>query len=60
MGGTERGCRTPGVCLSDPEGHITVTVGWKRAGGLAALVLSFKDGAKNLEAKLKKSMKPSR
>ncbi len=47
----------PGVCLSDPERHIMMSVGWKQAGGFAAMVLNSKDVAKNMEAKIRKPMK---
>lgn len=47
-----------GVCLSDPERHIIVTVGWKRTGGIVSFLLNDKDLAKNMEARLRKPMRP--
>ena len=47
----------PGECLSDPEKHMIVSIGWKTVGGLTAAVLSQKDAAKNMESKIRKPMK---
>ena len=47
----------PGECLSDPEKHMVVTIGWKTAGGLTAALLGQKDVAKSMEAKIRKPMK---
>ena len=39
----------PGTCLSDPERHMLLSFSWKNVNGLAALILSTKDLAKNME-----------
>lgn len=46
----------PGTCLSDPERHILISVGWKRPGVLAGLMLNAGDLAKNSEKTIRKAM----
>ena len=45
-----------GVCLSDPERHVVVSVGEKQINGFSALVLSGKDLAKRMEKQISKPM----
>ena len=33
----------PGVCLSNPERHIIVSIGWQQVGGLTSLLLKSGD-----------------
>lgn len=44
-----------GECLSDPDRHIIISIGYKSAGGLGFLV-SAKDAAKKTEAAIRKAM----
>ncbi len=46
----------PGVVLSDPERHIMVSVGWKKIGALAGLLLNEGDLAGKMEKSLESSM----
>ena len=46
-----------GLCLSDPQRHIILTVGWKNAG-LAGMMLNAKDAAKKAESAVAGAMKP--
>lgn len=52
---TEQG---PGICLSDPERHILVSVAWKKINGFSALILSNRDLVKQMEAVARQSMRP--
>lgn len=45
----------PGVCLSAPELHILVSIGWKKSG-LASLMVSEKEAAENGEKQISKAM----
>lgn len=45
-----------GECLSDPERHTMISVGWKSIGGIFSLLLNAKDLAKRMESDIKKSM----
>ena len=45
-----------GAGLSDPERHMIVTVGYKRAGSLASALLNTKDLARNMEKQICRSM----
>ena len=45
----------PGVCLSDPDCHITISISWKKTGLLAALA-DPKDAIKTMEAKISRPM----
>ena len=51
---TEQG---PGMCYKDTDRHIILSFGWKDAG-LASLLVSTRDIAKNMEPHLAKAMKP--
>ena len=46
----------PCLCISDPERHILVAFGWKKAGGLAGLLLNTGDIAKNTEKTARRAM----
>ena len=46
----------PCVCLSDPERHIIVSIGWQQVGGLTSLLLKSGDIVKNSEKAIRKSM----
>ena len=48
----------PGICLSDPERHILVSVAYKKIGGFSNLLLNEKDLVKNMEAGIAKAMRP--
>ena len=41
----------PGVCLSDPDRHIKISISWKKAGLLAVLA-DPKDAVKTMEARI--------
>lgn len=45
-----------GECLSDPERHILISIGWKAIGGLSALLITAKDAAKKMETSIRKPM----
>ncbi len=45
----------PGVCLSAPELHILVSIGWKKSG-FASLLVSEKEAAENGEKQIRKAM----
>ena len=47
----------PCVCLSDPERHLLASVGWKRPGPLAGLLLNARDLAKNMEKTVQSSLR---
>lgn len=46
----------PGVCLSDPERHMMVSIGWQQVGGLTSMLLKSGDIVKNSEKAVSKSM----
>ena len=46
-----------GICLSDPDRHIFVSVAWKEVNGFSALILNNHDLAKHMERSVKKSMR---
>lgn len=50
----------PGICLKDPERHIVVSVGYKKAGLLTSKMLSQKDIATKSEGSIRQAMKPYR
>ena len=37
----------PGECLTDPDRHIIISIGWKELGLFPALLVSVKDAADN-------------
>ncbi len=41
-----------GMCMSDPEAHIIITIGWKNIGKFAGFVLNANDIAKNMEKEI--------
>ena len=45
-------------CLSDPDRHMVVCIGWKPLPALAALMLGAADAAKDMEKKVRKPMQP--
>lgn len=47
----------PFECLTDPDRHITIAIGWKAAGGLAGMLLNAKDMARNMETQIRRPMK---
>ena len=47
-----------GCCLQDAERHIMVSVGWKKTGAFAGLILNTGDVAKRLESSIRNAMKP--
>ena len=48
----------PGICLTNPEKHILVTVGFKKSG-IASLLLDTDNVAKQAEKNISVSMKPN-
>ena len=48
----------PAVCLTDPERHMIVSVGWKKPGLLARLMLNDGDLARAMEGNIARAMKP--
>ena len=47
----------PGLCISDPDRHIVVTVGWRTLSTFAAMLLDTKSTAKNAEKQIRNLMK---
>lgn len=47
----------PGVCLKDPDRHIVVSAGYKKAGGLTARLLNQKDVATKSEGSIRDAMR---
>ena len=47
----------PGLCISNPDLHIVVTVGWRVLGSFAAMLLSTKSAAKNTDMQIGKMMR---
>ena len=48
----------PGEVFSDPENHITISIGWTKAGGISSKLLNSYDLIKNSESRIKKAMRP--
>ena len=48
----------PGECLSDPERHILISIGYQQPPKLALMLLNSKDLVKNMEPKIRKPMQP--
>ena len=46
----------PGICLSNPEKHIIITVGWKKSS-LASLMISEKEAAEKAEENISVAMR---
>lgn len=46
----------PSEAISDPDRHITVSVGWKPLGGFAGMLLGARDVAKDMAKKLSRPM----
>lgn len=46
----------PGVCLSCPERHIIISIGYKQTGGFTAMLVSGKDALKGMESQIRASM----
>ncbi len=46
----------PGICLTNPEKHMVVSIGWVKSG-MASLLLSEKDAARKGEEKVSRLMK---
>ena len=46
----------PVVCMSDPERHLIVTIGWQQVGGFTSMLLKPKDIVKNSEKVIGRSM----
>ena len=46
----------PGLCISNPELHIMVTVGWRTLNGFGAMLMSAKSAARSTEAQIGKLM----
>ena len=47
----------PCECITDPVRHILITVGCRTLGKLAAMLVSAKDAAGNMEAALREAMR---
>ena len=47
----------PGVCVSDPQRHILVSISWRTIGGFAALLLNTGDAAMKMESNISEAMK---
>ena len=45
-----------GLCLSDPERHMIISIGWKQIGLFVKLLLNPRDLAKNMEARIEKPL----
>ena len=45
-----------GECLSDPERHILISIGWKAIGSFSSFLVNAKDAAKRMEASIRKPM----
>ena len=46
-----------GICLSDPDRHMMVSIGWKQIWGIVSLLLGTKDLAKDMEKRIRQPMK---
>ena len=49
----------PGEVFVSPDDHITISIGWTKAGGITSRLLNSYDLIKNSESKIKKALKPS-
>ena len=47
----------PGLCISNPDLHIVVTVGWRRLVRLAAFAVTARSAATDTEIQISKMMK---
>ena len=47
----------PGLCITDPDRHMIVTVGWRPLGTFAAMLVDAKSAAKTSEKQIGKLMK---
>ena len=45
------------ICLSDPDRHMLVSIGWKQAGSVVSHLIGTKDLAKDMERKVRRPMK---
>lgn len=45
-----------GECLSDPERHILIYIGWKPIGSMSSLLINAKDASKKMEASIRKPL----
>jgi hypothetical protein len=48
----------PGECLTAPEKHIVISIGWKELGLFPSLLVSAKDAADNSQKAISKAMQP--
>ena len=46
----------PGTCLSDPDRHFVISIGWHNAGRLATMLLNTAEMAKNMESRIREPM----
>ena len=47
-----------GVCLSDPERHMIVTLGVKQVNGFTSMMMNERDIAKNMETAIRRAQEP--
>ncbi len=47
-----------GICLSAPDQHIMVSVGWKKLGAFAAFLISTAEAAERMKKSIRKAMAP--
>ena len=45
-----------GTCLSDPERHMMISIGWSKIGRLPAMLLNTGEIAKNMEGRVREPM----
>ena len=48
----------PGECLTAPEKHIVISIGWKELSLFPSLLVSVKDAADNSQKAISKAMQP--
>jgi hypothetical protein len=48
----------PGMCFSDPDRHIIISIGWKELGLLPSLLVSARDAADNSQKAISQAMQP--
>ena len=48
----------PGECLTDPDRHIIISIGWKELSLFPSLLVSSKDAADNSQKAISQAMQP--
>ena len=48
----------PGECLTNPEKHIIISIGWKELSFLPSLLVSARDASDNAQKAIQSAMQP--